>query len=162
MAVKIDFSRVRFLIVERNKLSADLLQDILAMLGARAVRKKLDTASAKAVLRDDPFEIVITEWDLEPENGLELARWVRHDRDSPDRFLPVVMITARSELDYVIQARDHGVTEFLAKPYTVESLYSRLVSVVARPRQFVNLPGFFGPDRRRHAADHGGAERRGQ
>lgn len=160
IANKIDFSRIRFLIVERNRLSADLMQDILAMLGARAVRKRMDTAGAKAVLRADPIEIVLTEWDLEPESGIELTRWIRNDSASPDRFLPVIMVTARSEKDYVVAARDHGVTEFLAKPFTVEGLYARLVSVVARPRQFINMTGFFGPDRRRRALPYDGGERR--
>ncbi len=75
-------------------------------------------------------------------------------------MLPIIMLTANSEPEYVVEARDRGVTEFLAKPFTVDSLYRRLVSVIARPRPFVNAEQYFGPDRRRRQVPHGGRNRR--
>jgi DNA-binding response OmpR family regulator len=71
------------------------------------------------------------------------------------------MLTAHSEQEYVVAARDKGVTEFLAKPFNVDGLYRRLSSVIARPRAFVNASSYFGPDRRRRQVPHGGPNRRG-
>jgi DNA-binding response OmpR family regulator len=73
---------------------------------------------------------------------------------------PIIMLTANSEVDYVVRARDMGVTEFLAKPFNVEGLYRRLVAVIARPRAFVNADGYFGPDRRRRQVPYTGPDRR--
>ena len=49
----------------------------------------------------------------------------------------------------MIEARDSGVTEIIAKPVSLRSLYSRIVAVIERPRPFIRTPDYFGPDRRR-------------
>ena len=90
-----------------------------------------------------------------------LIDWVRSSSESSDRMIPIIMLTANSEQDYVVNARDKGVTEFLAKPFNVEGLYRRLVAVIAKPRSFVNADEYFGPDRRRRQVPFGGTDRRG-
>jgi hypothetical protein len=58
-------------------------------------------------------------------------------------------------------ARDAGVTEFLAKPITAHTLFSRIAEIVERPRAFVRCDSYFGPDRRRRAIeDYAGPRRR--
>jgi DNA-binding response OmpR family regulator len=161
MPEKIDFSQVNFLIVDQNKLSTQLLRDILAMLDVRHVRSVTSVERARVVLQAEPFDIVITEYFMEPENGIDLIEWVRNGFDSPDRMIPIIMLTANSEEEYVVRARDRGVTEFLAKPFNVEGLYRRLVSVIVRPRAFVNAESYFGPDRRRRQVPYDGPDRRG-
>src|SRR3546814_11253578 len=69
---------------------------------------------------------------------------------SPDRMMPVIMLTANSAVEYVMESRDKGVTEFFAQPFTADSMYRRLVSVIARPRDFVSVKVYFGPAPRRH------------
>ncbi|KZD03364.1 response regulator [Oceanibaculum pacificum] len=160
MAEKIDFSAVRFLIVDPNPLSTELLYDILRMLGSISIRRAADSNKAMTILRAGGIDVLITEWNVGPVSGLELLDMVRNSTQSPDRMLPIIMLTANSEPEFVVQARDHGVTEFLAKPFTVDAFYRRLVSVIARPRSFVNADSYFGPDRRRRQINHGGPDRR--
>ena len=71
MAEKIDFSKVRFLIVDNNSLSAQMIEDILRMLGTTSLRRASDSAKAKAALREGDIDIVITERELEPESGIQ-------------------------------------------------------------------------------------------
>jgi two-component system chemotaxis response regulator CheY len=161
MAEKIDFSKVRFLIVDNNPLSLQMLEDILRMLGTTAIRCCADSEQAKEALREGDVDILITERELEPDSGIALVNFIRQGGDSIDRLLPVIMLTARSEPEYVTEARDQGVTEFLAKPYSVDALYRRIASVIARPRPFINAPEYFGPDRRRRQTSYDGPDRRG-
>ena len=160
MAEKIDFSKVSFLIVDQNKLSTQLLRDILAMLDVTRIRSVTSVKRAQNALRQDLCDIVITEYHMEPETGIDLIDWIRNGFDSPDRMIPIIMLTANSEEEYVVHARDRGVTEFLAKPFNVDGLYRRLVSVIARPRAFVNADSYFGPDRRRRQVPFDGPNRR--
>lgn len=162
MSEKIDFSHVRFLVVDSNKLMCQLIKDILMMLGVTQVTTARDSEKAIAALRAGGVDVVITEWNLKPRSGLELLDWLRTDGMSPDRMMPVIMLTANSEVDYVMESRDKGVTEFLAKPFTADSMYRRLVSVIARPRDFVSVKGYFGPDRRRQQIPFEGVDRRQQ
>ena len=160
MAEKIDFSKVRFLIVDNNLLALQMLEDILRMLGTTSIRRATDSAKAKVALSEGDIDVVITERELEPETGIQLVDYIRHSSESLDRLLPVIMLTARSESEYVTEARDKGVTEFLGKPFNVDSLYRRIASVIARPRAFVNAPEYFGPDRRRRQQAYTGPNRR--
>lgn len=160
MPEKIDFSKVSFLVVDKNPLSGQLIRDILQMLGATAVRLADSVERACKELRRSPVDVIITDYHLVPENGLVLIDWIRNSPESADRMTPVIMLTANSEEAYVVKARDMGVTEFLAKPFHVEGLYRRLVAVIARPRAFVNAESYFGPDRRRRQVPYTGPDRR--
>jgi two-component system, chemotaxis family, chemotaxis protein CheY len=160
MAEKIDFSTVTFLVVDKNPLSAELVRDILVMLGAQIVRISKTTDHALQFLRTEEIDVVITEFQTEPENGVEFVDRLRNGIDSPDRQIPIIMLTANSEPANVARARDAGVSEFLTKPFNVEGLYRRLVSVIARPRSYVNSEGYFGPDRRRRQVPFEGPDRR--
>ncbi len=70
------------------------------------------------------------------------------------------MVTAHSEIDRVIEARDAGMTEYLTKPISAKSLYQRIASTVESERQFIRVSDFFGPDRRRKNTGIKGDERR--
>jgi len=93
-------------------------------------------------------------------NGIEFTRMVRTDEDSPDRFVPIIMLTCYTEKARVFEARDAGVTEFMAKPVSAQSLYDRIASVIEGPRRFVEVGSYFGPDRRRRINDFAGNDRR--
>ena len=60
----------------------------------------------------------------------------------------------------MLSARDSGVNEYLAKPVSARSIYSRICSLVENERPFIRCRDFFGPDRRRRRIDHEGHERR--
>lgn len=158
---KIDLSQIRFLLIDPNPVSLELTSDVLAMMGARSIRKCATTDKAIDALRADPFDIVITEWNTTPMSGLQFIEHIRTSQMSPNRLMPILLMTARSEEEYVVQARDRGITEFLAKPFTVDSLFRRLVSIVAFPRPFIDAEFYFGPDRRRRKdIGYKGPERR--
>jgi two-component system, chemotaxis family, chemotaxis protein CheY len=70
-------------------------------------------------------------------------------------------MTGHSEKKRVINARDAGITEFLAKPISAKGLYQRVLNVVANPRPFIRTKSYFGPDRRRNTTvSYAGPERR--
>jgi DNA-binding response OmpR family regulator len=86
---------------------------------------------------------------------------IRTNEDSPNHFLPIIMITGHSERSRVNAARDAGVNEFLVKPVTAKGLMERLSLIVNRPRNFVKSKHYFGPDRRRRPdPNFSGEERR--
>jgi two-component system chemotaxis response regulator CheY len=97
---------------------------------------------------------------MEPLDGIDFTRMVRTAPDSPNPFVPIIMLTAQSSMERVTQARDSGVNEFLAKPVTAKGLYSRIATVIERPRQFVRASEYFGPGRRRSVKEFMGMDRR--
>ena len=65
--------------------------------------------------------------------------------NSPNPFVPIIMITGHTEKHRVEAARDAGVTEFLAKPITAANLFARIAEIVERPRAFVRCGQLFRP-----------------
>jgi two-component system chemotaxis response regulator CheY len=156
-----DFERLNILLVEDDPSMRTLVRDILYAFGISNIQTAQEGSRAYAELRHFPADIVITDWEMEPLDGIDFTRMVRTSPDSPNPFVPIIMLTSHSSLVRVIEARDCGVTEFLTKPVTAKGLYSRLTSVIENPRQFVRASEYFGPDRRRTVKDFMGENKRG-
>ncbi len=143
------FERLQVLLVEDNINMRSLIRSILQALGIKGIRDASDGQQAIDVMMHYTPDILITDWVMEPLDGIALSRFVRADERSPDHFMPIIMVTGHTQEWRVLQARDAGVTEFLAKPITVNGLYERLQAVIEKPRPFVRTNDFFGPCRRR-------------
>ncbi|NWG46611.1 MAG: response regulator [Alphaproteobacteria bacterium] len=131
-----------------------LVKVLLHSMGIREVREATDGAHAFDELRLRAADIVICDLLMSPLDGNDFTRLLRQAQDSPNRFIPIIMLTGYSERRKVEAARDAGVNEFLRKPITARSLYQRVIEVVERPRPFIQSADYFGPDRRRRKADN--------
>ena len=133
---------------------------ILECFGARNVREALDGDDAiDQVIAKKP-DIVLTDWVMSPRSGLHFTHWVRTGRDTPDPYLPIIMMSSYSDLDRVKEARDAGVNEFLVKPMAPVDLMRRIQSIIEKPRPFIRNDDYFGPDRRRRMMPFDGEDRR--
>ncbi|MBL6959178.1 MAG: response regulator [Rhodospirillales bacterium] len=158
-----NLERLNFLIVDDNKHMRALVKSILHALGVKSCLEASDGADAFKELRHFPADIIICDWNMSPLDGLDFVRLVRTGKDSPNPFVPIIMLTGHTEMNRVLEARDSGVHEFLAKPISAKKLYSRVRSIIERPREFVRAGMYFGPDRRRAASsNYKGSERRKQ
>lgn len=155
-------STVKILVVDDMTPMLTLCKTILGVFGFKNVHTAQSGAEAiEAVIRLDP-DLIITDWMMEPMDGLEMTNEIRRNPKSPNPYVPIIMMTGFSSKIRVEAARDSGITEFLVKPFTARDLYNRITQIIEKPRQFVDTGGFFGPDRRRrHVPDYEGPKRRG-
>ncbi|HWC63703.1 MAG TPA: response regulator [Rhizomicrobium sp.] len=155
------FENLKVLIVEDNQHMRSLLRTLLNAIGIREIVDANNGVTALTAMREKKFDLILTDLVMKPMDGLEFTKTVRTAESSPNPFVPIIMLTGHTEKHRVEAARDAGVTEFLAKPITATSLFSRLAEVVERPRAFVRCDAYFGPDRRRKTLDsYGGPWRR--
>ncbi len=140
---------VRVLIVDDQDFIRSLLRHILGVLGCKKISDAANGEIAWDIMLDNPPDLLIADWEMQPMDGIELVGKVRNDKNSPDRFMPIIMLTAHSERPRIITARDCGVNEFVMKPISAKTLFSRLNAVIEHPRRFVRTSEYFGPDRRR-------------
>ena len=133
---------------------------ILASLEVKEVREAEDGADALKVLQTYSPDIIITDWLMDPIDGVELTRVIRTAQDSKNPFVPIILLTAHSEISKIIEARDAGINEIVIKPVSVKSLFSRIQMVIDKPRPYVKVGDYFGPDRRRKNVDVGDSEKR--
>ena len=157
----IGFERLKVLVVEDNPHMRALLRSLLGSLGIRDIQDAADGSAALNLLREKKCDLILTDLAMKPMDGLEFTREVRTAPGSPNPFIPIVMITGHTEKHRVQAARDAGITEFLAKPVTAQSLFAHLAIIIEHPRPFVRCPSYFGPDRRRKTIeDYAGPWRR--
>ena len=156
---KLNWDKVNIMVVDDNAFMRKLIVSTLYALGFPSV---VDLPSAKDALkalslsRTNPIEagiatidIIISDFVMPELDGSLFLRWIRTDKKAPDRFVPFVMCSGAADQAVVETARDAGVTEFLAKPFSAKTMGDRILEVIRNPRQYVLAQGYFGPDRRR-------------
>ncbi len=142
-------SRLRVLILEDNGHMSSVLRAILQGFGVRELVEVRDAAAAFEACRDSQPDVAIVDYELGDITGLEFTQLIRTADDTPNPYLPVILVTAHSERWRVLEAINAGVNEFVVKPVSAVALYARLRAVIERPRAFVRARSYFGPDRRR-------------
>jgi two-component system, chemotaxis family, chemotaxis protein CheY len=169
-----NFKAFRIVVVDDSSSIRQLIHSTLDIIGVGHVEVAAHGGEAVEILKKSvqpgnqpksgpggsSFDILMTNLDMPTVDGMMLLKWIRRHEESPDRFLPVIMISSYADPAKVREARDAGMTEFVAKPFTIASVCSRLINVIERPRQFVQYADYFGPDRRRRELPYDGPNRR--
>lgn len=160
MSVTYNLSNLDILCVDNNRHMHQILKTFLSAMRIDSTRFCFDAADAFEMIKNRVPNIIITELEMEPLDGFDFMKLIRRGEDSPDTYIPILVLTGHTELDYIIRARNAGATEILAKPVSVDSLYDRLAWMVDNPRPFIKAKGFVGPDRRRAMRGYEGLEKR--
>lgn len=126
-----------------------ILRTILQGFGVRTIVETRDAADAFEIMRSANPDLALVDYMLGDVDGLEFTRLIRTASDSPNKYLPIIMVSGHTDRTRILEAINAGVNEYLAKPVRPVDLYNRLVSLIERPRRFVKSTGYFGPDRRR-------------
>ena len=119
---------MNILIVDDYKTMLRIIRNLLKQLGFDNVDEATDGSEALQKLRDKPYGLVISDWNMEPMTGLQLLREVR--KDVKLKAVPFIMITAESKTDNVVAAKAAGVNNYIVKPFNAETLKQKLVSVI--------------------------------
>lgn len=156
-----NLQKLNVLVVEGHQMMRRVMRDVLTTLGVNNVEvvtaDELDSPE-RAQFQPD---VIFTDWSPNCD-GLDVIKQIRDKKRQFDRYIPIVMVSAFTELKQVCLARDAGITEFLAKPVSATLIYRRIAAMVENPRDFVETKTFFGPDRRRRQSPPKGGERRKQ
>lgn len=150
------------LIVDDNEQMRFLLRCLLRAGGVCNISEAETVGQAFDILRASPVNLVLVDWKMQPTDGLAFTRMTRWNGDSPNPYIPILMLTAHTEASRVTAARDAGVTGFVKKPISARVLFERMSSALTDTRVFVRTADFFGPDRRHtEGRDYAGPFRRG-
>lgn len=156
----INLSALSILLIEDTAPMRKILVSVLEILGFKKIYAAGSGEEGFRMLKDYNPDIVVTDWMMEPIDGLDLIAMIRTAPGVPNRSVPVILITGYAATEKVKRARDQGMTEFLVKPFTAKELAARITHVINKPRDFVETPKFTGPDRRRRENGYQGPVRR--
>ena len=116
------------LIVDDYKTMLRIIRNLLKQLGFTNVDEAMDGGEALTKLRSSEFDLVISDWNMEPMTGLQLLKEVR--ADSNLKKTPFIMITAESKTENVVAAKEAGVNNYIVKPFNAATLRTKLSSVI--------------------------------
>jgi two-component system phosphate regulon response regulator PhoB len=117
------------LVVEDESAIAELIAINLRHAGFE-VRVVGDAEQAQRAVDQVLPELVLLDWMLPGQSGVQLAR--RWRTDARTRELPVIMLTARAEEADKITGLDAGADDYLTKPFSTKELLARIRAVLRR------------------------------
>jgi two-component system, OmpR family, response regulator QseB len=118
---------MRVLVVEDDRMIAQGLHTALKQDGY-AVDGVSDGKSASAALRSSRFDVVLLDLGLPDSDGLEVLRELRSRGDAT----PVIIVTARDDVQNRIQGLDAGADDYIVKPFDLDEVAARMRSVLRR------------------------------
>ena len=119
---------MRFLIVDDSATMRRIVVNSLGKLGYTDVVQAEDGVDALSKF-DASISFVITDWNMPRMSGTELATALRARPDG--KTVPILMVTARSERDDIVEALSRGVNNYIVKPFTPQVLKEKLDSLAA-------------------------------
>ena len=125
-------SPVKILIVDDNPLLQRALKDMLGLWGVGQITAVANGQEAKDALRREVFDLMVTDWVMEPVGGAQLIQWIRQSPGSLRPNMPIIVLTANADLATVRSAWDAGADSVLAKPVPAATLARRIDAVLNR------------------------------
>lgn len=117
------------LVVDDEFAIRDMLRMALEIVDFRCLEAE-NIQDAHAIIVDKRPDIVLLDWMLPGGSGIELLR--RLKRDEATREIPVIMLTAKTTEDNVIQGLDVGADDYITKPFAPRELIARIKALLRR------------------------------
>ena len=119
---------MKILVVDDSSTMRRILVNCLAKMNMSNVAQAGDGNEALKVLAEQgPFDLCLTDWNMPNMTGLELLKTVRADEKF--KHLPFLMVTAEAEKENIIEAVKSGVSNYVVKPFTGQTLKEKLEKV---------------------------------
>ncbi|MDR2641767.1 MAG: response regulator [Planctomycetaceae bacterium] len=112
----------RVLVADDSSTMRKIILRSLQAVGIKDVTEAADGAQAVEFFEPGKFDMVLTDWNMPGKTGLEVLKEIR----AKDTKIPVIMVTTEAEKSRVLEAIQAGVTDYLVKPFTSDTLREKL------------------------------------
>jgi len=129
------FETLTVLVVDDSKHMRMLMQSLLHALGVYQILMASDGEEAWSKYLQHKPDVVITDAAMTPTDGFVLTKRLRDAEKDTLGHIPIIMISAHTEMSAIKKAKEIGITEFIRKPLAARPLYERLLAVVNRPQK---------------------------
>ncbi len=119
---------MKFLVVDDFSTMRRIIKNLLHDLGYANVTEADDGQTALPMLKAGGFDFLITDWNMPGMPGLDLLKAVRADANL--RQMPVLMLTAESKREQIVEAAQAGVNGYVIKPFTAVTLKEKIDKIL--------------------------------
>jgi two-component system chemotaxis response regulator CheY len=123
---------MKILVVDDFSTMRRIVRNLLVELGFTntLIQEADDGDNALTMLRSQPFDLVVTDWNMPNMTGIDLLRAIRSEASL--KGLPVLMVTAENNRDQIIAAAQAGVNGYIVKPFNAVTLKEKLTKIFER------------------------------
>ena len=121
---------MRILIIEDNEKLAKYTKQMLEEEGY-AVDSAFDGETGERLTRSGNYDLIVLDIMLPKKDGISVSKSLREDNVN----LPIIMITAKGEVDDRILGLDSGADDYLVKPFDMKELLARIRALLRRPQE---------------------------
>lgn len=115
---------LRFLVVDDFSTMRRIVKNLLQDIGYTNIAEADDGKTAVPMLQTGNYDVLITDWNMPEMPGLDLLKFIRADEKL--KTLPVLMVTAEAKREQIVEAAQAGVSGYVIKPFTAETLKAKL------------------------------------
>ena len=120
----------KFLVVDDFSTMRRIVRNLLKELGFANVQEAEDGVDALNKLRSEPFDFVVSDWNMPNMSGIDMLKEIRADANL--KHLPVLMVTAEAKKENIILAAQTGASGYVVKPFTAATLDEKLKKIFAQ------------------------------
>lgn len=119
---------MNILVVDDFKTMRRIVINLLNQLGFVNIIEAIDGESALAKMKEQTFNLIISDWNMEPMDGYQFLQAVR-SMEGDMRSVPFIMVTAESKPENLIKAKQAGVNNYIVKPFNADTLKKKISAV---------------------------------
>ncbi len=116
---------IKFLVIDDAAFIRDLIKKALRdNFPGSTVHDSNSAKRAMAMTRSLRYDIILSDWEMPEMSGEEFLVWLRQQEHYATT--PFIMVSSRSEKEYIVKAIQAGVSDYIGKPFTAEELVAKI------------------------------------
>ncbi len=121
---------MKILVVDDFSTMRRIIKNLLRDLGFTNTQEADDGLTALPMLQNGNSDFVVTDWNMPGMQGIDLLKAIRADEKLKN--IPVLMVTAESKREQIIEAAQAGVNGYVVKPFTAVTLEEKINKIFER------------------------------
>ena len=121
---------MKILVVDDFAAMRRILKNVFTQIGFTNIIEADDGTTALDVLKDNKVDLIVSDWNMPKMSGLDLLKTVRSNESTKDT--PFLMVTASSQKDDVLEAVQAGVSNYIVKPFTADTVKEKLGKIFSK------------------------------
>lgn len=134
MSIQLDINPLMtVLVVDDHILTRDMVRMILRSIGFAKIQQAESGEGALKILNEQNIDLIVCDWNMPNGSGIELLRQIR--ADAKLEHIPFLMLTAEAYRENIVAAVKAGVTDYVAKPFTADTLAEKIAGILKTGRK---------------------------
>lgn len=118
---------MKILIVDDMVTMRRIVKNVLKQLGFSNIDEAENGQDGLQKLKSSKYDFVVSDWNMPVMTGIDMLRAIRADEHL--KAIPVLMVTAEAQQKNLVEAVQAGVSNYIVKPFTAETMQEKLAKI---------------------------------